>query len=427
MNYLRRIIPDRNPLRLFYHKIVAFFAAVFYRFPAKDMIVIGVTGTNGKTTVVNMITSVLNEAGYKTGMASTINFQIGKREWVNASKQTTLGPFYLQKLLLKMKKEGCTHVVLEVTSHAIDQSRIFGIDFDVAVITGVTSDHVEYHGSFGNYLKAKGELFRKVSESKRKKGVPKTIILNADDKHYEFFDKFDAEKKISYGMKDAEIRGSNVDQRAEGSSFTLHVPDDSIDVKIKVPGKFNIYNSMAAAGACLVLGVPLKEIAKGLEAKDGISGRFERVDCGQKFNVIVDYAHGPDSLESLLSLYKDITSGRVFVVFGATGGGRDKGKRPVMGEVAHKYADYIIVTDDDPYEEDELDIIEQVSKGIPRKEGECFWKIPDRKEAIKIALTEAEEGDTVVIAGKGAEEIMMLKGERIPWNDRKVVEELLGG
>lgn len=418
LNFLRKLIPDRHPLRLFYHKAMAFLAAVVYRFPARKMVVVGVTGTNGKTTTVNMITSILNEAGYKTGMASTINFQVGSDEWVNASKQTTLGPFYLQKLLLRMKKEGCTHAVLEVTSHAIDQSRIFGIDFDVAVITSVTSDHVEYHGSFEGYLNAKGKLFKNVS---------KAIVLNVDDEHYKYFSQFHADEEITYGLGNALVYASNLNQKASGSDFTLHIPGGSIDVKIKLPGRFNVYNSMAAAAACFVLGVPLKKIAKGLEAKEGIAGRFERVDCGQKFDVIVDYAHGPDSLESLLSLYKDLTAGRLFAIFGATGGGRDKGKRPLMGEAAHKHADYIIVTDDDPYEEDEWGIIEQVSKGIPRKEGDEFWKIPDRKEAIRLALTMAVEGDTVVIAGKGAEEVLMLKGKRVPWNDRKVVEELLKG
>ena len=425
LNYLRKIIPERHPLRLFYHKIMGFLAAFFYGYPAKKMIVVGVTGTNGKTTTVNMITSILNTAGYKTGMTSTINFQILDKKWVNATKQTTLSPFQLQKLLKSMVKVGCTHAVVEVTSHALDQSRVYGVDFDVAVITNVTADHVEYHGDFNGYLNAKGELFRKVSKGRRKSNVKKVAVLNADDRYYEFFNQFPADRKISYGFKNATVRATDINKSASGSKFFLRMPNNSSEAKINLPGDFNIYNSLAAAAACLALDVPTDKIVEGLAAKKGIKGRFEHVDCGQRFSVVVDYAHGPDSLESLLSLYRDLTPGKLFAVFGATGGGRDKLKRPQMGEVAHKYADYIILTDDDPYEEDEWFILDQISQGIPRKEGESFWQITDRKEAIRLALTMAEEGDTVVVAGKGAEEIMKVRGKTIPWNDRKVIEGLL--
>lgn len=425
LSFLRKIIPERHPFRLFYHKVTALAAAFLNGFPANKMIVIGVTGTNGKTTVTNLITSVLNSAGYKVGMTSTINFQILDKNWTNASKQTTLSPFKLQGLLKQMVKKGCSHAVLEVTSHAMDQSRVAGINFDVAVITNVTSDHVEYHGDFNSYLNAKGDLFRKVSKGGRKPDVPKITILNADDKHYSFFNQFMADRKISYGLKYATVYASEVEKGAKGSKFLLHVPNSVKEAKINIPGEFNVYNSLAAAATCMALNVPIEKIVSGLAAQKGISGRFEHVDCGQNFGVVVDYAHGPDSLESLLSLYRSLTPGRLFAVFGATGGGRDKLKRPQMGEVANQYADYIILTDDDPYEEDEWDIIDQITQGIPRKEGEGFWQIPDRKEAIRLAFTMAVEGDTVVIAGKGAEEIMKVRGKTIPWNDRKVAEDLL--
>ena len=424
-NFFRKLIPDRHPLRLLFHKIKGFLAALIYFFPADNMIVIGVTGTNGKTTVVNLITNILNTAGYKVGMTSTINFQINEKRWVNADKQTTMSPFKLQKLLRKMVKKGCKYAVVEVTSHAVTQSRIFGINFDMAVITNVTPDHVEYHGSFNAYLNEKGKLFKKVSKGRKKFGVPKVLVLNADDKYYNFFNQHVADRKITYGLKGATVYAAEVEKKPEGSNFVLHVPNNAIPIEIKLPGEFNIYNALAACAVGLSLQVPIEVIKKGIEDSSSIAGRFEHVDAGQDYSVIVDYAHAPEAMEHLLSLYRRLTKGNLISVFGATGGGRDKGKRPDMGRIADEYADYIILTDDDPYEEDEYGIIDQIAEGISRKEGKDFWKVPDRKEAIRLALTKATEGDTVVISGKGCEEIMIVRGKRVPWNDKKVVEELL--
>lgn len=425
LGFLRRLIPERHPVRLLYHKLKGFVAAVYYGFPASRMIVVGVTGTNGKTTTTTLLTNILTNAGYKVGMTSTIAYQVGERKWVNDTKQTTTGPFELQKLLKQMVAEGCKYAIIEVTSHSIDQSRVFGINFDIAVITNVTADHIEYHGNFNNYLNSKGELFRKVSKGKRKFGVPKVFILNADDKYYDFFDQFVVDRKISYGLKSATVYAEQVDKNPEGSKFVLHVPNNAIPVEIGMPGEFNVYNSLAAAATCLALQVPLDKIKEGLQKSSTIAGRFEHVDCGQKFSVIVDYAHTPESLENLFSLYKKLTQGRLFGVFGATGGGRDKAKRPHMGAAANEHCDYVIVTNDDPYSEDEWQIIEQVAEGIPRQEGKNFWKIPDRREAIRLALTLAREGDTVVVAGKGAEEVIMLRGKRVAWNDKKVIRALI--
>ncbi|MFH1218570.1 MAG: UDP-N-acetylmuramoyl-L-alanyl-D-glutamate--2,6-diaminopimelate ligase [Candidatus Peregrinibacteria bacterium] len=425
IDLLRKIIPDRHPLRLFYHKIKGMVAALIYFYPAGKMIVVGVTGTNGKTTTVNFITSILNETGEKVGMASTINFQVGEDRWANIAKQTTISPFRLQKLLRRMVKEGCKYAVLEVTSHAMTQSRVFGINFDVAVITNVTPDHVEYHGSFNAYLNEKGKLFRGVSKGKRKFGVPKIMVLNADDKYYSYFNQFVSDRKITYGLKSATVYAEKVEKHPEGSDFVLHVPNNAIPIELKLPGEFNIYNALAAASTGLSLGVSVEKIKNGLEKSSSVPGRFEHVESGQGYSIIVDYAHAPEALEHLLSLYRKLTPGKLYSVFGATGGGRDKCKRPRMGEIAHEYADYIILTDDDPYEEDEWQIIEQVAKGIPRSEGHGLWKIPDRREAIRLALNRAKEGDCVVISGKGCEEIMMVRGKKVKWNDRNVIEGLL--
>lgn len=425
INFLRKIIPDRHPIRLVYHKIIAIVAALINGFPANKMVVIGVTGTSGKTTVVNLITNILNLAGYKVGMTSTMNFQIGDKRWINGEKQTTFGPFRLQKLLKQMLQAGCKYAVVEVTSHAITQSRIFGINFDIGVITNVSGDHIEYHGDFNSYLSTKAQLFRKVSKGRRKFGVSKVLILNADDQYYGYFDQFVADRKLTYGLKSATIYAENVEKNPEGSHFILHVPNNAVPVKIRLPGEFNVSNSLAAAAVCLSLQVPLETIKNGLEQSATIAGRYEHVNLGQKYSIIVDYAHTPTALKFLLALYKKLTPGKLFVVFGATGGGRDKMKRPVMGEIVNEFADYIIVTDDDPYEEDEWEIIEQISVGIPRKEGGNFWKIPDRREAIRLALTLAREGDCVVVAGKGSEEIQILRGKTIVWNDKNVIRELL--
>ena len=424
-NLLRKLFPERHPLRLFYHKILGVIAAVINGFPANKMIVVGVTGTKGKSTTVNFITNILNQAGYKVGMTSTINFQVVAKKWTNITKQSTVGPFQLQKLLKEMLKAGCKYVVLEVTSHAIDQSRIFGINFDIAVITNVTPEHVEYHGNFNNYLATKGILFKKVSKGRKKFGVPKVLIMNADDQYFNYFNQFVADRKLTYGMKSATIYAANVEKKPDGSHYILHVPNNSIPIEVPLPGEFNVYNSLAAATVCLALQVPLEIIKRGLGGSVAISGRFEQVKCGQKYSVIVDYAHTTESLESLFALYRKVTPGRLFGVFGATGGGRDKFKRPKMGVAVNEYADYVIVTDDDPYEEDEWEIIEQVSQGVKRKEGHGSWKIPDRREAIRLALTMAKEGDCVIVAGKGSEEVMKVRGKTIPWNDRKVITELL--
>ena len=324
-----------------------------------------------------------------------------------------------------MVQAGCKYAVIEVTSHAIDQSRIFGINFDIAVITNVSAEHVEYHGSFNGYLNSKAKLFKNVSKGRRKFGVPKILITNEDDKYHKYFDKYVADRKLSYGLNSATIYAAELESKPGGSHFVLHVPNNAIPLNIKLPGKFNVYNALAAATTCIALQVPLETIKKGLESSDSVAGRFERVDAGQKYSVIVDYAHTPDALQNLCSLYRKLTVGRLIVVFGATGGGRDKSKRVKMGEAVNECADYIIVTDDDPYEEDEWEIIDQISKGIPRDEGKNFWQIPDRREAIRLALTIAREGDTVIVAGKGAEEIIMLRNGKVPWNDKKVIKELL--
>lgn len=425
LNFLRKFMSDNNPLRLFYHRIKAAAATLVYWFPSKNLNVIGITGTNGKTTTVNLTTKILEEAGFKVGMASTINFQIGDNKWTNNTKQTTMSPFTLQKMLRQMVKEKCTHVVLEVSSHAITQSRVMGVNFDTAVFTNVTEDHIEYHGSFQLYLQAKGSLFKRLNRSRRKVGIPKVSILNADEPNFDYFDQFVVDRKYTYSLKNGTCYATDVVLSPEGSEFTVNIPNDSIKIEFGMPGDFNIMNALAATTVALANNVNLQAVKRGLETAHGVKGRLEVVDLGQPFSVIVDYAHSTDSLQKLLELYKKLTTGNLFVVFGATGGGRDKAKRPKMGAIADSLADYIFLTNDDPYEEDEGQIIDMIAEGIKRKEGEKLWKIPHRYEAIRLALTMAKEGDTVVIPGLGAQEVQVVGKEKIPWSDQSAVREIL--
>lgn len=425
IDYLKEKISPTNPLRLLYHKLLAVAAAVYYRFPSRYLHVVGVTGTKGKTTTTNLITSILTEAGYKVGMTSTILFQVGNLRWSNSTKITTLGPFFLQKLLRQMVNEGCTHAVLEVSSHSLLQNRVWGINFDTAVFTNIGEDHLDYHGGFENYVRAKGLLFSRLNRSIRKARIQKVTVLNRDDANFNYFDQFLADRKYTYGMGGGTCFATDLVMLPTGSKFFLHVPNNQIEIELKLPGEFNAYNAIAAATVAIANNINITVIKSALEKASAIPGRYETIDCGQKYNIIVDYAHTVESLENLLSLYKNLTRGKLLVVFGCTGGGRDKAKRPKMGAVAHKFADYLILTDDDPYTEDPIEIIENIAAGVKRNEGQNFWKIPSREEAIKLALTLAANGDTVIIAGKGAEEIQMIGGKAIPWDDRKVVRELL--
>lgn len=420
------MLPETHPIRLFYHKVLAVMAALYYRFPANKMIVVGVTGTKGKTSTVNLIAQMLTVAGKKVGMTSTVRFQIGDKQWSNVEKMTTSGPFALQKLLRQMRDAGCTHLVLEVSSHAMIQARVWGINFDIGVFTNIANEHLEYHGSFEEYLRAKGLFFKHISKSKNKPNVPKVAILNQDDPNFAYFDQFQMDRKLTFGLNKGTLHASDISLNPSGSSFTMHMPNSQVDLSIKLPGEASVYNVLGAAAVAITLGVSVDMIKKAVEMVKPIPGRFEAMDLGQPYTVIVDYAHEELSLEKLLELYRRITKGKLILMFGATGGGRDAAKRPRMGALAEKYADYIILTDDDPYQEDEWKIVNMIKEGIKRKEGDNLWLVPDRKEAIRLALTVAKEGDAVILAGKGGEEVQVLRGEMIPWDDRVVVRELLG-
>ncbi len=425
LNYLRKHISNTNPIRLIYHKMMAFFAAVYYRFPSRYMKVIAVTGTNGKTTTCSLIAQILQAAGHKVGVTTTVYFQIGDRKFPNLTKQTTQGRFGLQKMLRAMVDAGCEYAVVETSSHAMVQSRMWGVNADTAVFTNLTRDHIDYHGSMEAYKEAKGMLFDKLNRSRRKAGVSKSMIVNTDDPAHEYFLDFTADHKYTFGLNKGIYRASNIEQLPHGSVFKYSIPNGEIDIKLPMPGKVNVYNAACAATVAVSEHIALPTIKNALENIDPVPGRMEIIDAGQLYTVIVDYAHAPDALQALVDMFRPLTTGKLCLVFGATGGGRDTGKRPIMGEIADKGVDNIILTDDDPYSEDNIGIINQVAEGIKRGEGDGFWKVPSRREAIRLALSGAKEGDTILLAGKGAEEFQVTSEGRIPHDDRQVVRELL--
>jgi len=422
---LRHILPDQHPIRLFYHKVKAVAAAFRYGFPAERMTVVAVTGTNGKTTTANILHRIFMESGKKTGLLTTVNFKIGDLEEPNLNKQTTVSPFLLQRKLKEMLEAGCEVVIVEATSIAMIQSRLWGVNVDTAVFTNFTQDHLSYHGSMESYREAKGMLFDQLNTSKRKPGVQKVSVINGDDPEHDYFAQFPVDQMFQYGIQKGTYVARNIVTTPNGTDFLIRIPNGEQQVHLQIPGQFNVYNAMAAVTVGVAHHINLQTIGKALEKIASVPGRMEPIDEGQDFSIIVDYAHSEDALLKLLSMLKELTPGRLITVFGATGGGRDQDKRPKMGAIAHQYSDLIILTDDDPYEEDSDTIAQMVRGGIPREEGDGFWQVLDRREAIRLALSLAKPGDTVAICGKGAEEFQVVGKERVTHDDRNVAREML--
>ncbi len=411
VNFIKKLIPE--PIINLYHRTMPFFGALIYRFPSRKIKAIAVTGTNGKTTTVNMISEILEQAGYKTASFSSIKFRIGKEEQPNLLKMTMPGRMTIQKLLRKAVDKGCQYAVFEVSSEGIKQFRHLCINFDIALITNLSLEHIEAHGSFENYREMKGRLF---------KAVKKIHIVNLDDEHKDFFLGFPAEEKWGFGTKsDTSFKGRVVKAKdcssdTNGVSFKT----EGIDFKIPLFGSFNIYNALAAISAGLACGVDLETSKQALGKIKTIPGRTEEV-VSDPFKVIIDYAVTPDALENLYKAIADTLSvGKIIAVLGACGGGRDKWKRPVLGKIAQKYCDKVIVTNEDPYNEDPMEIINSIAESAGAKS----IKILDRRSAIKKALSLARKGDAVVITGKGCEPWMCLAGgKKIAWDDRQVARE----
>lgn len=423
LNILRKIIP--KAVLGIYHLILAKLAAVVYGNPSADLVVIGVTGTNGKSTTVNMISRILEGTGHKTGFTTTINFKVGEREWLNNTKMTMPGRFYLQKLLREMVDSGCQYAIIETSSQGLIQSRHLGVEYDAAVFTNLAPEHIEAHGGFENYKKAKAILFNHLAIFSNKeinnKKIPKVISVNADDDNNDYYFKFSADKKIKYSIeRESDFKAENIEGKDGGSEFWVN----GRAFEINLPGRFNVYNALAAISVCAAYGVGADESAKALKDLKSVPGRLEYIDEGQPYKVMIDYAPEPNSLKEVYRLLKNVDKNKLIHVLGSAGGGRDKARRPVLGKMAGETADFVIVTNEDPYDEDPKEIINQVAVGAMaagKKEGENLFLISDREEAIAKAISLAGEGDFVLITGKGAEQAIVAKGgKKVPWDDRIV-------
>ncbi|MDD5291474.1 MAG: UDP-N-acetylmuramyl-tripeptide synthetase [Patescibacteria group bacterium] len=453
MDKILIIIKKYIPVKIFkalqpgYHFILSWLAALIYRWPSEKLIVIGITGTTGKTTSLYLIAKMLTAAGYKTGFTSTAMFSDGNKEWLNDKKMTMPGRFFTQKILRAMVKNNCQYALVETTSEGIKQFRHCFINYDTLIFTGLYPEHIESHGSFLNYKEAKGKLFKHLKRGKSKyvnngkcvclsdsgikkielNQVKKRIIANGDDKEAKYFLSFWAEEKMAYvknknlGLAGVEeIKYGEVEANNKGMSFSVN----KAKINLKLMGDFNAVNAMVAVCLGLSEGIDIKKIKEGLENIAGVPGRLEKIDQGQNFTVVVDYAFEPKAVAKLYETIELIPHSKIIHVLGSTGGGRDKARRPKLGALAGRNADYIIITNEDPYDEDPQVIIDEVAKGVKTKK-EVF-KILDRREAIKKALSLAKENDIVLITGKGSEQaICVADGKKIKWDDRETAKELL--
>ncbi|MFH1047268.1 MAG: UDP-N-acetylmuramoyl-L-alanyl-D-glutamate--2,6-diaminopimelate ligase [Patescibacteria group bacterium] len=425
-----------------YHRLLSWVAAVRFGYPSERLIVIGVTGTNGKSTTCNMIARVLEGSGHKVGLTTTANFKIAEREWLNDKKMTMLGRFQLQRLLRDMVKAGCRYAVIETSSEGIRQHRHRGINFDIAVFTNLTPEHIESHGGFENYKRAKGELFAKLSHDQRKTFagaiVPKTIIVNAMDEHAGYFLNFLVDSKIGFAVprtgnqaitiKDESVsllKAENVDINPTDSTWQV----EGVNFALRLPGQFNLENAMAAVAVGQALGLKLEDMALALAELSGVPGRLEFIDEGQSFTALVDYAPEPESFRKLYEVVDRLKKNRVIHVLGSCGGGRDISRRPILGRLAAEKAQIVIVTNEDPYDDDPQEIIEDVAAGARAcglHDEQNLFAVPDRGEAIDRAVDLAEPGDLVLLTGKGCEQaIAVANGRKIPWDDRERLRQAI--
>ncbi|RIW36317.1 UDP-N-acetylmuramoyl-L-alanyl-D-glutamate--2,6-diaminopimelate ligase [Bacillus salacetis] len=400
-------------------RAMAVLANHFYGQPSSKMNLIGVTGTNGKTTTTHLIDRIFSFRGDQTGLIGTLYVKTGDE--VIASKNTTPDSLTLQQLFGDFVQTGVETAIMEVSSHALYQGRVHGCDFDIAVFTNLTQDHLDYHRTMEEYKSAKSLLFSQLGNTynatKRK-----FAVINRDDPSAEFFIHSTAAHVLTYGLSsDADFYAEDIQLRPNGSSFTLVTPAEKTHMDIQLAGRFNVYNVLAASAASAAADIPLIKIKAALESIKGVSGRFEQVEAGQDFSVIVDYAHTPDSLENVLKTIETITEEKVIVVVGC-GGDRDRTKRPVMAEIACKYGDQVIFTSDNPRNENPEDIIEDMTSGLTNVN---YSVIIDRQQAIDQAVSIAGKGDIVLIAGKGHETYQIIGNKVHSFDDREAAKSAI--
>lgn len=429
LHTLKHLIP--SSLLQLYHAFLGYIAGVIYRHPANGMVVIGVTGTNGKSTTVQFIAQLLTELGETVGYTSTAGFSIAGQTVENRMKMTMPGRFALQRMLRAMRQAGCTYAIVETSSQGLAQYRHVGINYDIVVFTNLTPEHLEAHGGFEQYRRAKGLLFSHLTARAHKmlggKRILKHVVANGDDAHAAYFTSFPADVHWLFGWRVHEAQGvyaRELSRHADGARVEVQ----GISADWHLSAHFSRLNALAAVTAVHACGFSLQATLRASEKLRDVAGRFERIFVGQPFMVVVDYAYEPYALQALFASLPSHT-GKVIGVHGSAGGGRDKARRPLIGHIAAEHEDVVIVTNEDPYDEDPQVIIDAVAAGA-REKGKCDGKdlflIPDREEAIRFALQQAEAGDVVLITGKGSEPVMAVAGGKtIPWDDRQVVRNVL--
>lgn len=417
---LKKVLPHwlYAPFLPLYHYGQAISANLKFGKPAKELKVIGVTGTNGKTTTASYIASILRASGAKVGLATTAQFQMGDDLWDNELNMTVTNPFTLQKMMKRMKEARVDWVVLEVTSHALSQHRTLGIPFHTAVMTNLTRDHLDYHKTMERYASAKAKLL-KVAKFE--------VVLNHDDEWFEYFAKASHQAQFTYGTNiECDIQLLKANLRADGSKIKFKYGNSEAVADLHLPGKFNVYNAMAAAATGLGLELSPETVIKGLEDLDAVPGRMEKIDEGQNFTVVVDYAHDGDAFRKVFESIKPLTRGSLIAVFGGEGE-RDPARWSGMGEAAGEMCDIAVVTDDEPLREDPAKIRSAVAKSVEKGGNAKLFEIADRREGIEKAFKLAKPGDTVMLLALGHQKFRLIGDKRIPWDDRAVARELLGG
>ncbi len=411
-------------------------AAAFYGYPGSKLRTVGITGTKGKSTTVDLASQVLDGCGLATGMISTVDFKVGDRRWANRTRQSTPEAPEVQAMLADMVAAGCDTAVVEATSHALSArwNRLGGCLFDVAVLLNLTHEHLDYHGSFEQYRADKAHLFELLGERAPgvgpRRGEPWALV-NADDSSHGFF--LGAAppnaQRLTFGLHaPADVRGDALVLQPAGATLRVSTPWGAADLRLRLPGMFNVYNALAALSVALCQGVPVEQAATALAAAHGPRGRMEPVVAGQPFAVIVDYAHNPDSFEQVMTLLRPLIRGRLLAVFGSAGE-RDVAKRTIQGEIAARHCDLLFLSDEDPRGEDREAIIDQIARGVElagRREGKDYWRIPDRAAAIDAAMAAACPGDLVLLLGKGHEGSIIYADYNLPWDEAAEARRALG-
>jgi len=466
LHIIKKLIPKKlfKKFQPAYHFIFAWLAAFVYGFPSEKLIVIGITGTTGKTTTTHLTAKMLENAGFKVGYTSTALMKIGEEEWLNDKRMTMPGRFATQKMLRNMLRSKCQYAIVETTSEGIEQFRHRFINYDILIFTGLYPEHIESHGSFANYKKAKGKLFAHLDKCKSKyvdenkkvvkvknemkkihsERIKKTIIVNGDDEHADYFAKFKAEQKYEFRINPPQLRGragneelgikkegttsvmaKNITSKDAGISFEV----DKVKFDLQLMGEFQAYNAMGAVCVGLTQELNLTKISEAMASITGVPGRFERINEGQNFTVIVEFAHEPGALTKFYNIIQTMPHNRIIHVLGSAGGGRDVARRPILGKLAGENDDIVIIANEDPYDDDPQIIIDQIAIGAEKAGkvlNENLFKIQDRKEAIAKAVGLAQENDLVIITGKGCEQIMcMAGGKKIPSDDRQIAREAI--